>query len=119
LLSKLTNVIFTQEMKRHTSDARLDWHTATMLHLGIVNTNLWWYVVQKERLAKMKDDRGLGPLALGGTRLFAKTPEEGASRQGYLATTSNDVVKGAFYKEMKEKEDLPWFTKDNTKVKAL
>jgi hypothetical protein len=37
--------------------------------------------------------------------LLAKMPEEGASMQGYLTTTSDDVVKGAFYKEMKEKWD--------------
>ncbi|KAL3805003.1 hypothetical protein ACHAW5_007978, partial [Stephanodiscus triporus] len=38
---------------------------------------------------------GLGSLALGATRLFAKTPEEGASTQVYLAATSDAVVKGA------------------------
>jgi hypothetical protein len=99
------------------SDARLDWLTATMLHPG--NTNLWRYIVGEERLAKMKDGRGLGSLALGTTQLFSKTPEERASTQGYLAATSNNVIKGAFYEEMKEKGDLLWFTKDDAKARAL
>ena len=44
----------------------------------------------------MKDGRDrLGSLALGATHLFAKTPEEGASTQVYLAATSDAVVKGA------------------------
>ncbi len=60
----------------------------------------------------MKDGRGLGLLALGATWLLAKMPEEGALTQGYLAAMSNDVIKGAFCVEMKEKGDLPWFTKD-------
>ncbi len=59
-------------------------------------------------------------LTLGATWLFAKMLEEGASTQGYLAAMSDNVIKGAIYKEMmKEKENLPWFTKDNTKVRVL
>ncbi len=112
-------MIFTQEVKHRASNARLDWHMAMTLHLGVVDTNLWRYIVGGERLAKMKDGQGLGSLALGATRLFAKMPEEGASTQGYLAARSDDVVKGAIYEEMKEKGDLLWFTKDNTKARAL
>jgi hypothetical protein len=67
----------------------------------------------------MKDGRDLGLLALGAMRLFAKTLEEGALMQGYLAAMSDNVVKGAFYKEMKEKRDLPWFTKDDTEARVL
>jgi hypothetical protein len=32
---------------------------------------------------------------------------------------SSNVSKGVFYKDMKEKRDLLWFTKDNTKARAL
>ncbi len=102
MLSKLTNVIFTQEVKHRASNARLDWHTATMLHLGVINTNLCRYNVGEERLAKMKDSRGLGLLAFGARRLFAKSPEEGVLMQGYLAATGDNVLKGAFYEKMKE-----------------
>jgi hypothetical protein len=116
---KLANMIFIQELKPHASNARLDWYTAMILCLGIVDTDLWRYVVREERLVKMKDGQGLGLLALGAMWLFTKMLEEGASMQGYLATTSEDVVKGAFYKEMKEKGDLPWFTNDGTKARAL
>jgi hypothetical protein len=119
LLSKLANVIFTQEVKHCAFDARLKWHTATWLLPGVVDTNLWRYVIGEERLAKIKDGRGLGLLALGAMRLFAKTPEGGAFMQGYVAPTSNSVIKGAFYKEMKEKGDFLWFTKDDTKARAL
>jgi hypothetical protein len=67
----------------------------------------------------MKDGRGLGLLALGAMRLFAKTLEKGESMQGYLAAMSNNVVKGVFYKEMKKKGDLLWFTKDDTMAGTL
>ncbi len=113
------NILFTQELNRLSSNARLDWLTATMLHPGIVNTNLWHYIVGEKRLAKMKDGWGLGLLALDATWLFTKMPEEGDSTQGYLATTSNNVIKGAFYKEIKEKGDLLWVTKGDTKARAL
>ncbi len=118
-MSKLANVIFTQEVKPRASGARLNWHTAITLHPGIVDTNLWRCVVVEERLQTMKDGRDLGLLALGAMRLFAKTLEEGALMQGYLAAMSDNVVKGAFYKEMKEKRDLPWFTKDDTEARVL
>ena len=119
--SKLANVLFTRELQRRASDAGLDWLTAATLHPGVVDTDLWRYVVGEERLAKMKDGRDgfAGSLALGATRLFAKTPEEGASTQVYLAATTDDVAKGAFYEEMKEKEDLPWFAVDGAKARAL
>jgi hypothetical protein len=103
LLLKLGNVIFMQEMKRCASSARLDWHTATTLHPGVIDTDLWRYVVRVERLAKMKDGWGLGLLALSAMQMVAKMLEEGALMQGYLAVMSNDVVKGAFYEEMKER----------------
>ena len=109
------------ELQRRASDAGLDWLTATTLHPGVVDTDLWRYVVGEGRLAKMKDGRDgmVGSLALGATRLFAKTPEEGASTQVYLAATTDDVAKGAFYEEMKEKADLPWFATDGAKARAL
>ncbi len=58
---------------------------------------------------------------MGTTRLFAKMPEEGASLQGCLASMSNNVVKGAgaFYEEIKEKGNLPWFIKNDIKARAL
>jgi hypothetical protein len=55
----LANVIFTQEVKHQSSDARLEWHTATTLRPGIADTNLWWYIVGVERLARMNDGGGV------------------------------------------------------------
>ncbi len=99
--------------------ARLNFLTATTLRLGVVDNNLWRYVVGEEWLEIMKDGWSLGLLALDAMWLFAKTPEEGVLTQEYLATMSNNVIKGAIHKEMKEKGDLPWFTKDNTKARVL
>jgi hypothetical protein len=98
---------------------RLNWYTATTLYRGVVNTKLWWYFVREERLAKLKYCRGLWSLALGATWLFAKMLEERVSTQGYLAATSNNVIKGVLYKEMKEKGGIPWFNKGDTKARAL
>jgi hypothetical protein len=77
----LADVIFTQKLKHHASNARLNWLTATTLHPGLINSNLWRYVEGEERLAKMKNGQGLWLLALGATLLFAKRPEEGALMQ--------------------------------------
>jgi NAD(P)-dependent dehydrogenase (short-subunit alcohol dehydrogenase family) len=118
--SKLTNVLFTRELQRRADDADLDWLSATTLHPGVVNTDLWRYIVGEERLSKMKEGRGLGRLAMGVTRLIAKTPEEGASTQVFLAATSDDdIVKGAFYDEMKVNTNLPSFAKDVATARAL
>lgn len=118
--SKLANVLFTRELQRRSNDANLDWLTAITLHPGVVNTDLWRYIVGEERLRKMKEGGGFGQLALGATRLIAKTPEEGASTQVFLAATSDDdIVKGAFYDEMKVNTNLPWFARDDVKGRAL
>ncbi len=66
-LSKLANVLFTQELEHCASEARLDCLTATTLHPGVIDADLWRYAVGEERLAKMKDGRGLGSLVLGAT----------------------------------------------------
>jgi NAD(P)-dependent dehydrogenase (short-subunit alcohol dehydrogenase family) len=118
--SKLANVLFTRELQRRADESNLDWLTATTLHPGVVNTDLWRYIVGEERLARMKEGGGLGRLAMGATRLVAKTPEEGASTQVFLAATGDDdIVKGAFYDEMKVNANLPSFARDDAKATAL
>lgn len=68
----------------------------------------------------MKEGGGLGKLAMRATRLIAKTPEEGASTQVFLAATGDDdIIKGAFYDEMKVNANLPSFAKDDAKAKSL
>jgi hypothetical protein len=68
-----------------------------------------------------KDKRwpGFGVAGLGHNAAVCQDAGGGVSMQGYLAAMSDDVVKGAFYEEMKEKGDLLWFTKDDTKARAL
>ena len=118
--SKLANILFTKELQRKADEAGLDWLTAVTLHPGVVNTDLWRYIVGEEKLAKIKeqDTVSLESLALSATSLFTKTPEQGASTQVFLAS-NDDLVKGAFYDEMKEKTNLPAFAKDEAKAKAL
>lgn len=119
--SKLANILFTNELQSRASEAGLDWLTAASLHPGVVNTDLWRYIVGEERLADIKerqDELSLESLALRATSLFTKSPEEGASTQVFLAA-SDDVIKGAYYEEMKEKKGLPPFAKDAEKARSL
>ena len=118
--SKLANILFTRELQRRANTEGLDWLTAVSLHPGVVNTDLWRYIVGEERLkeVKSKDALSIESLALSATSLLTKTPEQGASTQVYLAA-DDDLVKGAFYEEMKEKTYLPKFAKEEDKAKTL
>eukprot|EP00579_Thalassiosira_antarctica_P024645 CAMPEP_0202011934 /NCGR_PEP_ID=MMETSP0905-20130828/21730_1 /ASSEMBLY_ACC=CAM_ASM_000554 /TAXON_ID=420261 /ORGANISM="Thalassiosira antarctica, Strain CCMP982" /LENGTH=418 /DNA_ID=CAMNT_0048570991 /DNA_START=9 /DNA_END=1262 /DNA_ORIENTATION=+ len=119
-ISKLANILFTNELQRKADAAGQDWLTTVALHPGVVNTDLWKYIVGEEKLKelKAKDAFSIGSLALSATSLFTKTPEEGASTQIFLAAEDN-LVKGAFYEDMKEKTNVPSFAKDEEKAKAL
>ena len=119
--TKLANVLFTNELQKKANDAGLGWFTTVSLHPGVVNTDLWRYIVGEERLAKIKsqDTPSLESLALSATSLFTLSPELGANTQIYLAATDDDLVKGAFYEEMKEKTNMPSFSKDEVKASEL
>ena len=118
--TKLANVLFTNEFQKKANDAGLDWLTTVSLHPGVVNTDLWRYIVGEERLADIKsnDTPSLEALALSATSLFTLSPEQGANTQIYLAAT-DDIVRGAFYEEMKEKTNMPSFAKDEAKASQL
>ena len=118
--TKLTNVLFTNELQKKANNAGLDWLTTVSLHPGVVNTDLWRYIVGEERLADIKsqDTPSLESLALSATSLFTLSPEQGANTQIYLAAT-DDLAKGAFYEEMKEKTNMPSFAKDEAKASEL
>jgi len=113
--SKLANILFTQELQRRASAEGQDWLTTAALHPGVVNTDLWRYLVGEEKMDQFKS---LQSLAKSATSLFTKTPEEGASTQIFLAASDN-IAKGAFYEDMKEKKNLPAFSEDADKAKAL
>lgn len=118
--TKLANVLFTNELQKKANDAGLDWLTTVSLHPGVVNTDLWRYIIGEERLANIKsqDTPSLESLALSATSLFTLSPEQGANTQIYLAAT-DDLTKGAFYEEMKEKTNMPSFAKDEAKASEL
>lgn len=118
--SKLANILFTRELQKKASSAGNDWLTTVALHPGVVNTDLWRHIVGEEKLKEIKaqDSISIESLALGATSLFTKSPEEGASTQIFLAATDN-LVKGAFYEEMKEKTNLSKFQKDAEKARSL
>ena len=119
--TKLANVLFTNELQKKANDAGFDWLTTVSLHPGVVNTDLWRYIVGEERLANIKsqDTPSLESLALSATSLFTLSPEQGANTQIYLAATDDDLTKGAFYEEMKEKTNMPSFAKDEVKASEL
>ena len=117
--SKLANILFTNELQRRADGAGQSWLTAAALHPGVVNTDLWRYIVGEERLAELKSEGNvLGSIAMGATSLFALSPEQGASTQVFLAA-EEDIVKGAYYDDMKVKSNMPAFAKDEGKARAL
>lgn len=125
--SKLSNVLFTKELQRKADNAGQDWLTSVTLHPGVVSTDLWRNIVGEERF---NDIKGSIPFPSGVESIvsniaslnpFTKTVAEGASTQVFLASSVNstDLVKGAFYDDMKVKENLPKFALDEEKAEAL
>jgi NAD(P)-dependent dehydrogenase (short-subunit alcohol dehydrogenase family) len=123
-ISKLANILFTRELQSRATTAKLDWLTAITLHPGVVNTDLWRYIIGEERFDDIKNNNNplfelVAPLLKDVTQLFTKTPEQGASTQIYLAATdNNNIVKGAYYDEMKV-QSLPSFATDDEKARLL
>ena len=120
--SKLANVLFTKELQKRADAAGENWLTAVTLHPGVVNTELWRYIVGEEKLNEMKSKgpNSLENLAMNAASLFTKTAAEGASTQIFLAAEDvTNLSKGAFYEEMKENTKLPSFASDETKAKSL
>jgi NAD(P)-dependent dehydrogenase (short-subunit alcohol dehydrogenase family) len=121
-LSKLANILFTNELQKRADAAGLDWLTTVSLHPGAVNTDLWRYIVGEDKLQEIKENDSsfsIESFALTASSAFTKTPEQGANTQVFLAAGADGkLVKGAFYDEMKVKE-LPVFMKDEDKAKTL
>lgn len=123
--SKLSNVLFTKELQRKADNAGQDWLTSVTLHPGVVSTDLWRNIVGEERFNDIKGSIPSGVESIvsniASLNPFTKTVAEGASTQVFLASTVNstDLVKGAFYDDMKVKENLPKFALDEEKAEAL
>lgn len=119
--SKLSNILFTQELQRRADSAGDSWLTSVSLHPGAVQTDLGRYLVGEEKWSelKTKGPSGLESVLLNAASLFTKTVPEGASTQVFLAAGGEGTLKkGAFYDELKA-QNLPAFAKDEYKAKLL
>lgn len=118
-LSKLSNILFTQELQKRADAAGLSWLTTVSLHPGVVNTELGRYIIGEDNTESDSGLLSLKSLARDVSSLFTKTPAEGASTQVFLAAADDFTLKkGAFYDNMKEKSLSP-FAKDSSKAKSL
>merc|ERR1711939_916360 len=119
--SKLSNILFTQELQRRADSAGDSWLTTVTLHPGAVATDLGRYLVGEEKWndLKTKGPSGLEMLALQAASLFTKTVPEGASTQVFLASGAEGTLKkAAFYDDLKV-QSLPAYAKDEAKAKEL
>jgi len=120
--SKLANVLFTKELQRRADAAGETWPTTVTLHPGVVNTDLWRYIVGEEKLTEMKSNgsNSIESIAMNVASLFTKTSAEGASTQVFLASeNASNLSKGAFYEEMKENRNILRYANDESKAKQL
>jgi len=120
--SKLANVLFTKELQRRADAAGETWLTTVTLHPGVVNTDLWRYIVGEEKLTEMKSNgsNSIESIAMNVASLFTKTSAEGASTQVFLASENDsNLSRGAFYEEMKENRNIPMYANDESKAKQL
>mmetsp|Transcript_21132 Transcript_21132/g.44384 ORF Transcript_21132/g.44384 Transcript_21132/m.44384 type:complete len:429 (-) Transcript_21132:80-1366(-) len=120
--SKLANVLFTKELQRRADAAGETWLTTVTLHPGVVNTDLWRYIVGEEKLTEMKSNgsNSIESIAMNVASLFTKTSAEGASTQVFLASeNASNLSKGAFYEEMKENRNILRYANDESKAKQL
>mmetsp|Transcript_28676 Transcript_28676/g.67372 ORF Transcript_28676/g.67372 Transcript_28676/m.67372 type:complete len:416 (-) Transcript_28676:50-1297(-) len=123
-LSKLSNILFTQELQRRADETGdSSWLTAVTLHPGAVQTDLGRNIAGEEKWNKLKNNElTLSPLesfALNAASKFTLTVPQGASTQVYLAAGGDGALKkGAFYEDLKVK-NLPAFANDAAKAKQL
>ena len=121
-LTKLANILFTQELQRRADSAGISGLTVVALHPGAVATDLGRYLVGEEKWneLKTKGPSGFEAFALNAASIFTKTVPEGASTQVFLAAGADGTLKkGSFYEDMKEKKNLPKWAKDETAAKEL
>ena len=120
-LSKLSNIMFTQELQRRADEAGDSWLTAVTLHPGGVSTDLGRYLVGEEKWndLKTKGPSFLESVALNSLSVFTKTVPEGASTQVFLASgAEGSLKKGAYYVDCKE-NNLQSFATDKSMASAL
>jgi len=121
-LSKLANILFTQELQRRADESGdSSWLTTVTLHPGAVQTDLGRNIAGEDKWNKIKNNEAT-PLEMAFLNLASKftlTVPQGASTQVYLAAGADgSLQKAAFYEDMKVK-NLPSFANDAAKAKQL
>jgi len=119
-LSKLENILFTQELQRRSEG--LDWFSTFSLHPGVVGTDIWrnTYVAKKEQqnLSSSSIQSIASNLFYGSTISI----EEGANTQIYLSCINNNEakrVKGLYFGEDRQPRKLETFANDSNIAKLL
>jgi NAD(P)-dependent dehydrogenase (short-subunit alcohol dehydrogenase family) len=120
--SKLANVLFTNELQRRSDAAGLGL-TCVSVHPGTVDTGLGRNLIGEDTPGKLKRGEatmwerafmGLAEIA----RLFAKTPEQGADSQIWLASGMGDNVASKYFVDCKE-QSLGKYATDEVAAKKL
>jgi len=120
-LSKLANILFTQELQKRADAAGQTWLTVATLHPGGVNTNLWRNLIGEEKWKDLQDDgsSALESFLLRAASSFSLTTAEGASTQIFLASGGDGNIKKAGYYDNLSIKDLPQFATDAVAGKKL
>ncbi|KAL3795730.1 hypothetical protein ACHAW5_004500 [Stephanodiscus triporus] len=122
-LSKLENILFTNELQRRARRSR-DWSelTAFSLHPGAVQTDLARYLIGEEKFRSMKEDgfsSWTEKVVMEGLAKFTKTVQEGASTQVYLAAADvSPEVAGSYFSDGKV-TPVKAFALDQAKAEEL
>jgi NAD(P)-dependent dehydrogenase (short-subunit alcohol dehydrogenase family) len=120
--SKLANILFTNELQRRSDAAGLAL-TCVSVHPGMVDTGLGRNLIGEDTPGKLKRgeatvwERAFMGLAEIG-RLFAKTPEQGADSQIWLASGMGDNVASKYFVDCKE-QSLGKYATDEVAAKKL
>jgi NAD(P)-dependent dehydrogenase (short-subunit alcohol dehydrogenase family) len=121
-LSKLANILFTQELQRRADSIGDTWLTTVALHPGAVATELQRNFIGLDKWEAMKTSGPPSPFesfTSNALSAFLKTLEEGASTQVYLAAgAGGNLKKGGYYSNMMPK-NVPAFASDTVAAKAL
>jgi NAD(P)-dependent dehydrogenase (short-subunit alcohol dehydrogenase family) len=120
--SKLANILFTNELQRRSDAAGLGL-TCVSVHPGVVDTGLGRNLLSDDTKEKLK--RGEATVWQRAfvwltevAKLFAKTPEQGADSQIWLASGMGDNVASKYFVDCKE-QSLGKYATDEVAAKKL
>mmetsp|Transcript_18149 Transcript_18149/g.38073 ORF Transcript_18149/g.38073 Transcript_18149/m.38073 type:complete len:432 (-) Transcript_18149:117-1412(-) len=123
-LSKLENILFTNELQKRASQSD-KWSSLAVfsLHPGAVQTDLARYLIGEEKFQSMKENgfsSWSDKVLMETLAKFVKTVQEGASTQVYLAASKGikAVDDGKFFVDGKATPVQP-FASDDEKAKEL